>query len=88
MPTKGRPAYGEVPQSRLNGAYREHRIRTSLQPHLGQSPTEPEVIQFLVRQARAAGVVVFLKAELERMPDMARALIEGEHKRICERGGR
>jgi hypothetical protein len=51
----------------------------------GRSPTEPEVIVALVRQARAAGVVVFLRDELERMPAMARAIVEGEHKRICER---
>lgn len=54
----------------------------------GESATPPEVIEAMVRKARQAGVVVFLRAELERMPDMARALIEGEHRRICERGGR
>ena len=53
----------------------------------GRSPTETEVIVALVRRARAAGVVVFLKDELDRMPAMARAIVEGEHKRICERGG-
>jgi hypothetical protein len=72
----------------MSDRYREHRIRTSLQPFIGNAPTPPEVIEALVRKARAAGVVVFLKAELDRMPDMARALIEGEHKRICERRGR
>ena len=70
----------------MNHHHRDLRIRTSLQPHLGESPTEPAEIKRLVRKARAAGVVVFLRDELERMPDMARALIEGEHKRICERG--
>ena len=35
-------------------------------------------------QARAAGVIVFLRDELEKLPDMARALIESEHKRLCE----
>jgi len=54
----------------------------------GRSPTEPAEIERLVRKARAAGVVVFLRGELERMPDMARMLIEGEHRRICERSGR
>jgi D-serine deaminase-like pyridoxal phosphate-dependent protein len=52
----------------------------------GRSPTEPEVIQTLVRRARAAGVVVFLKAELDRMPWQSRELIEAEAKRL--RGGR
>lgn len=54
----------------------------------GQSATPPEVIDALVRKARALGVTVFLQRDLDRMPDMSRALIEGEHKRICERGGR
>lgn len=31
------------------------------------------------------GVIVFLPGDLERMPPMLRALIEGEHKRCCER---
>lgn len=53
----------------------------------GRSPTEPEVIVALVRRARAAGVVVFLRDELERMPAMARAIVEGEHRRICEGRG-
>jgi hypothetical protein len=68
--------------------YREHRIKTSLQRHLGESATPPEAIDALVRKARQAGVVVFLQADLERLPHMSRALIESEHKRLCERGGR
>jgi hypothetical protein len=28
---------------------------------------------------------VFLKHELDRLPDISRALIESEHRRICER---
>ena len=52
---------------------------------VGRSPTEPEVIEAMVRKARALGVTVFLQRDLDRMPDMARALIEGEHRRICER---
>ena len=71
----------------MNHHHRDLRIRTSLQSRIGESPTEPEVIVALVRRARAAGVVVFLKDELDRMPAMARAIVEGEHKRICERGG-
>lgn len=92
MPSKGRPetlGFGNLPEDdpRLV-RYREHKIRTSLQRHVGESPTDPAVIEHLVRRARALGVVVFLKAELERLPDMSRALIESEHKRLCERGGR
>lgn len=66
-------------------AYREHRIPTSLQRHVGQSETPPEVIEALVRKARQMGVIVFLRNELDRLPDMSRALIESEHRRLCER---
>ena len=68
-------------------ADREHRIPTSLSKHVGESATDPAVIAGLVRRAREAGVIVFLKSDLDRMPDMARAFIEGEHKRICEGRG-
>lgn len=54
----------------------------------GRSATEPEVIRTLVRKARAAGVVVFLRDELDRMEDIPRRFIEGEHKRLCEGSGR
>lgn len=69
----------------MSDRYRGHPIRSSLDRHIGVSATSPEVIEALVRQARRAGVVVFLKAELDEMPDIARRFIEGEHKRICER---
>lgn len=70
------------------GAFREHRIPTSLQRHVGESATDPAVIEALVRKARQAGVVVFLQSELEKLPPMSKALIETEHKRLCQRGGR
>lgn len=71
----------------MNHHHRDLRIRTSLQRHVGESATEPGDIAALVRKVREAGVVVFLRDELERMPDMALALIEGEHARICQRNG-
>lgn len=64
------------------------RIRTSLDRYVGRSPTPPEVIERLARQARAVGVIVFTKPMLDRMDDMARRFIEGEHERSCQRGGR
>lgn len=67
--------------------YREHRIPSSLQRHVGESATDPAVIEVLVRKAREAGVIVFLRHDLEKLPDMSRALIESEHKRLCERRG-
>jgi hypothetical protein len=48
----------------------------------GRSPTEPREIQHLVRKARAEGVIVFLKAELERMPWQSREIIEAEARRL------
>jgi hypothetical protein len=82
MPTKENP-WGEVRER-----YREHRIPTSLQRHVGEATTSPAEIRDLVRKARDVGVIVFLKDELERMPAIPRAMIEGEHRRICERAGR
>jgi hypothetical protein len=52
----------------------------------GRSPTEPQVIEALVRKARAVGVVVFLQTDLERMPWQSRELIETEAKRLREGG--
>lgn len=66
-------------------ACREHRIPGSLERTVGDAPTTPEVIAALVRRARRAGVIVFMRDELERLPDISRALIESEHRRICER---
>lgn len=72
----------------MNHHHRDLRrsdVRSSWAPLLARPVTDPEALAALVRKARAAGVVVFLKSELERMPDMARAIVEGEHRRICER---
>jgi hypothetical protein len=67
----------------------DRRVARSAECRLaGESATPPEVIDTLVRRARAAGVVVFTRAMLDRMPEMARRFIEGEHERICQRGGR
>jgi hypothetical protein len=62
---------------------RRSAMRTSLDRVQGETPTPPEVIATLVRKARAEGVIVFLKDELERMPWQVQAIIEGEHRRIC-----
>jgi hypothetical protein len=63
------------------------RIRTSLQRHVGESATDLAEIERLARRARESfGVVVFLPGDLDRMDAIARRFIEGEHKRICEKG--
>lgn len=68
--------------------YIEHRPRTSLDRVQGHPVATEAEIRAAVREARKAGVIVFLRDELERMPWQVQAIIEGEHKRICERGGR
>lgn len=65
--------------------YREHRIPTSLERHLPRQPVSEGAIRRLVAEARAAGVRVFLEADLARMPWASREIIETEHKRLCER---
>lgn len=66
-------------------AYREHRIPTSLERHLPRQPVSEGALRKLVAEARQAGVVVFLEADLARLPDISRHLIETEHRRLCER---
>lgn len=66
-------------------AYREHRIPTSLERHLPRQPVTDGALRRLVAEARQAGVVVFLKSDLDALPDISRRLIETEHKRLCER---
>lgn len=67
--------------------YRIHdvRIRGSLERAVGEAPMSPADLQRLVERAREVGVIVFLRSELDRMPDIARNLIEGEHRRLCAR---
>lgn len=65
--------------------YVEHRIPTSLERHLPRQPVSEGALRKLVAEARQAGVVVFLKADLARLSDISRRLIETEHRRLCER---
>ena len=65
--------------------YAEHRIPTSLERHLPRRTVSSETLHRLVAEARQAGVVVFLKSDLDALPDISRRLIETEHKRLCER---
>ncbi|MFO1080843.1 MAG: hypothetical protein U1E23_09485 [Reyranellaceae bacterium] len=67
----------------MSAPYREHRIRTSLERYVGERQTTDDELRALVRKARAAGVVVFLHTELERVPVMSRELILAEHRRLC-----
>lgn len=60
-------------------------VRTSLQAHSAQPATTLDELRRLVERARQAGVIVFLKPDLEALPDISRRLIETEHRRLCER---
>lgn len=59
-----------------------HRIRSSLGPRLGETAMTDDELRAMAAAAwRKHGVVVFTKQVLERMPDIARALVEGEARR-------
>lgn len=62
---------------------REHSIPSPLGRMVGKSSIRDAELRALVRKAREVGVVVFLQAEIDRLPDMTRAVIESEHKRLC-----
>lgn len=62
---------------------REHRIRGSLERHVGDAATSDAQIRALAARAWMQGrAITFLVADLEAMPAMVRALIEGEARRI------
>lgn len=64
-------------------AYREHRPPTSLARHLGESGMDQEHVREAARAAwRKRGVGVFLPDDLQRLPPIARKLIEGELVRL------
>lgn len=63
--------------------YRDHRIRGSLERYAGNPATSDAQIRSLAARAWFEGrAVTFLSADLDAMPAMARALIEGEARRI------
>jgi len=66
--------------------YREHivgRPRTSLDRVLGEAATTDAELRAMARRAWIErGVVVFLPCDLERMPDFARLMVEGEMQRL------
>ena len=66
---------------------REHRIPTSLERHLPRQPVSGETLRRLVDEAREAGVIVFLKSELETLPPVDRAVIEAVAQRFAKGRG-
>lgn len=70
-----------------HGRFRETRVRTSLQSHLGRSASDPDVVERLAAEAYHQGRGVFFTEEqLEAMPEYSRLLIESEARRCY--GGR
>lgn len=66
----------------MSDRYREHRVRTSLQPHLGRSPSDPDVVERLACDAYHQGRgVYFTEEQLAAMPWQSRELIESEARR-------
>lgn len=62
---------------------REYRIPGSLERHIGDAATSDAQIRALAARAWMQGrAITFLLADLDAMPAMARALIEGEARRI------
>ncbi len=68
-------------------AYREHRIPTSLERHLPRQPVSDGQIRRLVAEAREAGVIVFLQADLAQLAPVDRAIIEGAAQRFAKGRG-
>lgn len=63
-------------------AYREHRPRSSLDRVTGRSPTSEASIRAMAAAALKAGVVVFLRSDLERLPWASREIIETEARKL------
>ena len=69
--------------------YTEHAPRRSdpqgsLARHGGGAPLTDGELRALVARAHRLGVIVFLKADLERMPALQRTVIEGAARQLYE----
>jgi len=67
--------------------YAEHRIPTSLERHLPRRTVSSETLRRLVAEARDAGVIVFLQADLAELAPVDRAIIEGAAQRFAKGRG-
>lgn len=67
---------------RQHDAPRRSDPQGSLARHVGATPLSEQELRALAARALRSGVIVFLKADLEKLPDMARLLIEGEARRL------
>lgn len=66
--------------------YREHRPRSSLDGVQGKAPASEAKIRAMAAEALKSGVIMFLRADLERLPWAAREIIEGEARRLYGNG--
>lgn len=65
----------------MSNRYREHRVRTSLQAHVGRS-SDPDTVERLAAHAYHEGRgVYFTPEQLEQMNWASRELIESEARR-------
>lgn len=67
--------------------YREHRIPTSLERFQPRRPVGEDHLRVLIAEAREAGVIVFLKADLDELAPVDRAIIEGCAERFAKGRG-
>jgi hypothetical protein len=58
------------------------RPRTSLDHVQGRSPASDATIRAMAAEALKAGVILFLRADLERLPWSSREIIEAEARRL------
>lgn len=62
-----------------------HRLRTSLDRVHGKTFASAEEIRAMAAEALKAGVILFLRADLERLPWTSREIIEAEARRLYGR---
>lgn len=65
--------------------YREHRIPSPLGRAAGKTAATEAELRELAVKAHREGVIVFLKADLARLPDWSRVVIESEAARLYGR---
>lgn len=58
------------------------RIRSSLEPHVGEPAMGESELRALAARAHRLGVIVFLRVDLARLPWAERGIIEGAAKRL------
>jgi hypothetical protein len=66
--------------------YQRDRARSSLDRVQGEAPATEAQIRAMAAKAFGQGVIMFLRADLQRLPDWSRAVIEGEAKRLYGSG--